>query len=188
MVLVALAAGCIVRNSGEPRFFRPDSKLLRESAENDPALPAPRSKRAIRLRAVEGGSFLGERVVWRASDVEYGFYEQRRWRELPAHYVERALHAAFRASGRIRVTDDLRVPSLRVEVTAFDEVLTPAHQAVVEATASLRDAHDQLVLEREFTAETPIESDDPAAMARAMGDALDVVATRIADAVADAVR
>lgn len=188
VVCLALAAGCLARNAAEPRFFRPDSALLRDAPDSGGPAAIPRSARAVRIRAVEGGSFLRERVVWRASTVEYGFYEQRRWRELPASYVDRALRAAFRKTGRVRLSDDLRVPSLYVELTAFDEVLAPAHVAVVEATASLRDARGHLLLERPFASEKPIAGDDPAAMAGAIGAALDVVATRIAEAVADAAR
>jgi ABC-type uncharacterized transport system auxiliary subunit len=188
VVLLVLAAGCLARNAAEPRFFGPDSALLRESAESDPPAAAPRSLRAVRLRAVLGESYLRERVVWRVSALEYGFYEQRRWHELPAVYVEQALRTAFHKTGRVRVTDDLGVPSLHVALTAFDEVLAPDHVALVEATASLRDAHGQLLLERPFTAKMPIGGDDPTTMARAMGGALDCVATDIAAAVADAAR
>jgi len=195
VLVLAVAAGCLVRNAGEPRFFRPDSALLRESRAGDPPAARreepghrPQNAAVVRLRGVDGEPFLRERVVWRVSPLEYGFYEQRRWHDLPASYVERALYAAFRKSARVRLSDDLHVPSLRVTVTAFDEALAPTHVALVEATASLRDAHGQPQLERPFAAEVPIASDDPAAMARAMGGALDTVATQIADAVADAVQ
>jgi uncharacterized lipoprotein YmbA len=187
VVVLALTAGCLARNAAEPRFFRPDSVLLRESTESADSVAAPRSTRAVRIRAVVGESFLRERVVWRSSPVEYGFYEQRRWHELPASYVDQALRAAFRKTARVRLSDDVRVPALHVAVTAFDEVLVPAHVAVAQATASLRDAHGQLLLERPFAAEMPIAGDDPATMARAMGGALDAVATGIAEAVGDAV-
>lgn len=186
ILVLALAAGCLARNAAEPRFFRPDSALLSDSHAGDPPPASSGPIPVVRLRAVDGEPGLRERVVWRASPLEYGFYEQRRWHELPASYVERALRAAFRKSARVRLSDDLHVPSLRVVVTAFDEVLAPAHVASVEATASLHDAHGQQLFERPFAAEAPIAGDDPAAMARAMGGALDTVATQIALAVADA--
>jgi len=186
-LLLALAAGCFARNAAEPRFFRPDSALLREpAAEMTPAVPS-RSAAAVRLRAVEGGSFLRERVVWRASSVEYGVYEQLRWREIPASYVERALRSAVYRTAGVRFSDDLRVPSLHVEVIAFDEVLAPAHVAVVEVAVSLRDKSGQLLLDAPFSADAPIADDDPATMARAMGSALDRVASQMAEAIAKAV-
>jgi uncharacterized lipoprotein YmbA len=185
VLVLTLAAGCLARNAAEPRFFRPDSTLLRDAQGGDwPALSG--LARVVRIRAVDGESYLRERVVWRVSPVEYGFYEQRRWHERPTSYIERALEAAFRKSARVRLSDDLRVPSLRITVTAFDDVLAPTHVALVEATASLRDPHGQLLLERTFSAEVAIADDNPATMARAMGGALDAVATQIADAIADA--
>src|SRR6266446_3334192 len=186
ILVLALAAGCLARNAAEPRFFRPDSALLSDAHAGDPPPASSGPIPVVRLRAVDGEPGLRERVVWRASPLEYGFYEQRRWHELPASYVERALRAAFRKSARVRLSDDLRAPSLRITVTAFDDVLAPTHVALVEATASLRDPHGQLLLERPFSAEVPIADDNPATMARAMGGALDVVATQIADAIADA--
>jgi len=185
--LLALTAGCLARNAPEPRFFRPDSTLLREPL---PATDAPRVSRsvaAVRLRAVEGGPFLRERMVWRTSAVEYGEYEQRRWREVPAAYVERALRAALRRSQAVRLSDDPRVPSLHVDVLAFDEVLAPTHGAAVETWVSLRDKSGQLLLDAPFTAQKPIVGDDPATLAQAMGGALDEVASRIAEAVTQAV-
>jgi len=184
IVLLVVAAGCFTRNAGEPRFFRPASVLLDDATEPAPA--SSHSPVAIRIRAVEAGPFLRERIVWRTSPVEYGLYEQRRWREAPTSYVERALRAALRRDARVRVSDDPRVPALHVDVIAFDEVLAPQHAAVVEASASLRDGKGQLMLDRPFAAEEAITGDDPALLARAMGSALDTVASRIADAVGDA--
>ena len=184
--LSIVAAGCLARNAAEPRFFRPDAALLRDTADPPPAAPA-RPAHAIRVRAVEAGPFLRERIVWRTSPVEYGLYEQRRWLEPPASYVERALHAALRDTPGVRVSDDPRAPALRVEVTAFDEVLAPAHAAAVEMAVSLRDPSGRLLLDRPFGAQTPIADDDPATTARAMGGALDAVVSEVAGAVAKAV-
>jgi uncharacterized lipoprotein YmbA len=111
---------------------------------------------------LEGGPFLRERIVWRTSSVEYGLYEQRRWRELPATYVERALTTAFEDAPGVRLSDDSLAPALRVAVVSFDGVR---------------------LLDQTFTAERPIEDADPAAMARAMGRALDEVARQVSAAV-----
>ena len=179
-VLLALTAGCFARNAAEPRFFRPDAALLREPPEAMAQGTPSRSAVAIRLRSVDAGPFVRERIVWRVSSVEYGVYEQWRWREVPASYVERALRSALRRGGRVRLSDDVFVPSLRVELVAFDEVLAPTHTALVEAVVSLRDKNGQILLDGPFSAENPIAGSDPAAMARAMGGALDAVASEIA--------
>jgi uncharacterized lipoprotein YmbA len=186
--LLLVAAGCFERSTAQPRFFRPDSTLLgeRTDAVAQEARPS-RSPVTIRLRTVEAGPFLRERIVWRASSVEYGLYEQRRWRDVPASYVERALRAALRRTGDVRLSDDPHARSLQIEVIAFDEVLEPAHAAVVEVALSLRDGSGQLLLDGPFGAEAPIVDDDPATMARAMGSALDAVASNMAEAISKAV-
>src|SRR5262245_18477693 len=87
--LVALGA-CLLRSADRPRFFRPASATL-DGAATDGTEPPVADGIPVRLRAVRSQPFLRERILWRVSDVEYAFYEQRRWIDLPAHYVERAL-------------------------------------------------------------------------------------------------
>jgi ABC-type uncharacterized transport system auxiliary subunit len=82
----------------------------------------------------------------------------------------------------------VRAPALRVEVMAFDEVLSPAHEATVVLAASLRDPVRGRLLDRGFAATAPIAGDDPATMAQAMGRALDEATTAVAAAVATALR
>jgi len=112
---------------------------------------------------------------------------ERLWSDLPALYVERALTAALRRTPGLRLTDDVQAAALRVEVAAFDEVLSPAHAATVVLVASLRDAGHGRLLDRAFTAAVPIAGADPAAMATAMGTALDQATAAVAAAVAAAV-
>ena len=131
-----LAAGCVFRNAPEPRFFRPESAALDGAAD----APSGRAGIPLRLRPVQGTPLLRERIVWRASSVEYGLYEQRRWSELPASYVERALESALRATPGIRLTDEPGAAVLRVEVVAFDEVLAPARVAAVSLAVKLVDS------------------------------------------------
>src|SRR5213080_5218233 len=117
--LVALA-GCLLRTADPPRFFRPGSVTL-DAAEDEAAPPAPGAI-AIRLRGVRSEPFLRERIVWRVSEVEYGLYEQRRWIDLPAHYVERALRMRLRATPGLGLTDDPRAPAPHGWVRAFAAV------------------------------------------------------------------
>jgi ABC-type uncharacterized transport system auxiliary subunit len=133
---------------------------------------------------VLGTPFLRERIAWRVSDVEYGLYEQRRWSEVPARYVERALETTLRRTPGVMLTDDIRAPALRVEVVSFDEVLAPARVATVSLVVSVRDAKRGRLLDRAFTAEAPIDGETTAATAVAMGRALDAVVADVAEAVA----
>ena len=179
--LVALG-GCLLRTPDSPRFFRPGSATLDATAEDEVDPPAA-GRIAIRLRGVRSEPFLRERIVWRISEVEYGLYEQRRWIDLPAHYVEQALGRRLRETPGLRLTNDPQAVALHVDVLAFDDVLAPTHEANVTLAVTLEDrAHGRLLM-RTLDARAGIENDDPASMATAMGQALDDAVAQVADAV-----
>jgi ABC-type uncharacterized transport system auxiliary subunit len=184
IVLPLLLCGCFFHDAAEPRYFRPASRML-DGAGGD-AVPA-RGAIAIRLQPIAGTPFLRERMVWRSSDVEYGLYEQRRWSELPASYVQRALENALRATPGLRLTDDVDAPVLRVDVVAFEERLAPQHVAGVALAVSLRDRERRRLVDRVFSAETPIDGAPAAATASAIGGALDEAVAAVASSVASAV-
>jgi ABC-type uncharacterized transport system auxiliary subunit len=181
LAVALLGAGCVFRNAPEPRFFRPESAALDAAAAELPG----RAGVALRLRPVQGTPLLRERIVWRASSVEYGLYEQLRWSELPASYVERALEGALRATPGVRLTGELGAAALRVEVVAFDEVLAPARVAAVSLAVELVDAELRRLIDRSFSAEAPIANETPAATAVAMGKALDEAVAAVASAVGE---
>jgi len=184
LALALLATGCVFRDPGAPRFFRPESAALDSAPEASPE----RSGIPLRLRPVQGAPLLRERIVWRSSPVEYGLYEQRRWSELPASFVERALESTLRRTPGIQLSDGPGGATLRVEVMAFDEVLAPAHVAAVSLAVSLEDRAQLRLFDRRFDAEEPIGGDEQAATATAMGKALDAVVAEVAVAVGDALR
>lgn len=179
VVATTTLAGCLFRAAEPPRFYRPASAAL-DVADDDGALPATAGV-AVRLHTVRSAPFLRERMVWRASSVEYGLYEQRRWFELPSRYVRRALTTALHDAPGIRLGDATAEARLDVELLAFDEVLTPTHHAHVALAVSLRDGA-RTRLARTFTATSPIEGSDGAAVAHAMGHALDQVVREVAAA------
>jgi ABC-type uncharacterized transport system auxiliary subunit len=179
-----LSAGCLFRTAEAPRFYRPASTLLAATSEGTESAPAA-SAVPIRLHGVRSAPFLRERIVWRASAVEYGLYEQRRWFELPSRYVRRALRSALAAEPNLRLTDDVQAARLEVEILAFDEVLSPTHEATVTLAATIRQAGDER-LDRIFSAQVAIADADGAATAEAMGKALDDAARKVADATAKA--
>jgi ABC-type uncharacterized transport system auxiliary subunit len=179
-----LLAGCLLRNTSDPpRFFRPVSTMLDVPAA-DVAPSVQPGTLPVRLRPVQATPFLRERVVWRRSEGEYGLYEERRWTEPPARYVERALTSALEATPGISLTSDRRAESLSIELLAFDEVLYPRHEANIVVAASLNDADGPLLLQRTFSATEAIADDHPGSMPHAMGSALDELARQVAGAVA----
>jgi len=182
LVGLLVLEGCLLRTPDPPRFFRPGSAAL-EAAAEDQVDPPAAGGIAIRLRGVRSEPFLRERIVWRVSEVEYGLYEQRRWIDLPAHYVEQALGRRLRETPGLRLTNDPQAVALHVDVLAFDDVLAPTHEANVTLAVTLEDrAHGRLLM-RTLDARAGIENDDPASMATAMGQALDDAVAQVADAV-----
>ena len=183
LVAVVVLAGCLFRTAEAPRFYRPASAAL--DAEDSEHAPAPAASAPIRLHSVRSAPFLRERIVWRASPVEYGLYEQRRWFELPSRYVRRALTNALEATPGLHLDDDVKAARLDIEILAFDEVLAPTHQANVELAVTLREGTQER-LDRVYEAQAPITSADAADMAEAMGKALDDVVQKVAHAAASA--
>ncbi len=178
---MVLCAGCLFRATEAPRFYRPASTALEASdVPPEPATGAP-----VRLGSVESAPFLRERIVWRASDVEYGLYEQRRWFELPTRYVRRAVAAALETTPGLRLDESTSAARLDVELLAFDEILAPKHEAHVDIEATLHDGA-QKRFERTFSARVAIATGEGAAMAASMGKALDEVVQKIATATASA--
>jgi ABC-type uncharacterized transport system auxiliary subunit len=172
-------AGCLFRTSEVPRFYRPASAALDDIGA--PQATPPTEGAPIRLQTVHSAPFLRERIVWRASPVEYGLYEQRRWFELPSRYVRRALVTTLRETPGLRLGDDTSAPRLDVEILAFDEVLAPRHEASVALAVTLRDSTRKR-LDHTFSAQVAIVAGDGAAMAQAMGQALDEVVREVAQA------
>lgn len=183
-----LMAGCVFRDAAAPRFYRPAASTLDGDTGADPPVPQANAAVALRLETVTATPFLRERIAWRSSNVEYGLYDQQRWSETPPRYVQRALESALRATPGLRLTDALDAPALRVDVVAFDEGLAPAHVARVALEVSLRDRARTRLVDRTFAAESPITGSGGAAMATAMGTALDGAVREVAGAVAAAVR
>jgi ABC-type uncharacterized transport system auxiliary subunit len=183
--LVVIAAivgfgGCLFRTAEPPRFYRPASTTL--AAADDDDAPAAATGVPVRVQSVRSAPFLRERMVWRASGVEYGLYEQRRWFELPTRYVRRALGTALDDTPGVRLGDATAPARLDVEILAFDEVLA-AHHAHVVLAVKLRNGAETR-LDRTFAAEAPIAGDDGSAVAEAMGRALDEVVREVATAAA----
>jgi hypothetical protein len=146
---LVVLAGCSPAPRRAPRYFAPESP---------PATDAP-GRRACAWRSCGARSTCASRSTWRRSDVEYGFYEQRRWTELPSTYVERALHRELFPAGRpVPVAAD--VPVLTAEVRAFEEVLAPVHEARVALAVTVADSRC-IWLRRTFEATRPLSERRP---------------------------
>lgn len=175
-----LAACLAGLGPGDPttiRFFSA-APAMEAGGERLEGLPA------IRLRQVTAAAHLRERMVWRASDVEFGFYETRRWTEQPAVWVQRGLVAELAQHGVAR-TERANGLVLDVKLVGFEEVLAP-HAARVAVDLSLSRAGAEVLLQRRVERAVAIGQDDSEAVARAMATALGEVLGEATHAVVEA--
>ncbi|HEX7672481.1 MAG TPA: ABC-type transport auxiliary lipoprotein family protein [Polyangiaceae bacterium] len=133
LLVLLLPSGCALLTKGDPLTPRYFSAEPSEARSTDPAgahgAPASGAAQApeLRLGRVTSASYLGERLVFRRSSTELGFYEDRRWTEKPEMYFRRALSRALFEEGGFRRTVSGGGPTLDVELVEFAELLAPAH-------------------------------------------------------------
>jgi ABC-type uncharacterized transport system auxiliary subunit len=181
-------AGCALTSKSKPLEVRYFTPAHAEAPDGEPALagPAPGTAPALELRLgrVDAASYLREKIAYRDSANEVGYYETLRWTEAPDAFVRRALgRALFQQHGLEEVVSGI-APQLEVELTAFEEVRAPKHVVRVEMTWKLRD-HRNVLFQRTVRVEKPVDDAAPGAIAAAMGVALDeAVETTVTDVVA----
>lgn len=181
-LLAATLDGCITSmQPPAPRRFRPTRPAAGGGVASVVSAPA------LRVREVTAASHLQVAVAWATPDDEVGLYDDRLWTEPPRAYVEEALARALFDAGRARRSLAATAPSLTVRVLAFEErVGGAAHEAVVALRLVLADEGGRVLLEREVAARAPLADDDPLALAKGAGQALEAAAREAAEAVAAA--
>jgi ABC-type uncharacterized transport system auxiliary subunit len=179
---VTLSACALFRHPDAPRFFDPEP-AARALAPADPVVATTSVKVPVRLGPVRSSSYRRDRIVWRASEDELGLYEDRRWTDLPSHYVERALARELYDRRGIGRPGAQPAVTLLADIVAFDDVVAPTREAYVAIFVSLVAADQRQLLAREFTARSPVADRAPASVARAMGIALDDCVAQVVSAV-----
>jgi uncharacterized lipoprotein YmbA len=160
-MLVALAlsalSGCALTGKSDPlspRYFSPE-------LASGPAPAARRSTGAeLRLGRVTSSGYLTDRIVYRTSEHELGFYEERRWTERPEAHLRRALgRSLFEQGGLVRVVSGA-APTLDIELTGFEEIRAAARQdPVARARATILVSDGRSVLrEQTITVDRPIRA------------------------------
>jgi cholesterol transport system auxiliary component len=190
LVLSWLAAvavsGCALTDKSEPmtpRYFSPERPGDAARAAAKPPEPALE----LRLGRIDGSPHLEERLVYRASDNELGYYAERRWTEAPEEYLKRRLVRVLFEERGVRHVVGGSAATLDVKLTAFEEVRAPTRKARVQLTVTLHDQH-VVLWEETVTVERAVggpgtTSDLPDAVVTALGDALGAAVDRVADRV-----
>ena len=184
---VASGGGCALFTKAEPfrpRFFSVEPEAVPAAHTSAQANPLE-----LRLGRVTSASYLGERIVYRKSQSELGFYEDRRWTEKPEAYFRRSLVRAFYEDAGFTHFVSGAGPQLDVDLVEFTEVKGKAHVARVRAAFAVYDAR-YVRAEGTVTAEVPVApmtgaKDEAeaeavvAAMSQALGGAVGQIVTRV---------
>ena len=180
----SLLVSCALLSKAEPlvpRYFTPESDSTAATARATPQSSASVAPR-LRLAAVWASSQLRERIMFRDSAHELGYYEDRRWTERPEAYLRRALaRTLFEERGLVRVATG-SAPTLDTELVAFEEIRAPEHKTRIQVIVTLdddRSGSEQATI----TIEEPVRSDDADAAIDAFARALQRCVTQIADRV-----
>lgn len=187
-LLCALAlAGCAIFKKSEPLSPTYYSAERFDDARERAASPSGEGSAAsLRLARVEGASHLRERIAYRTSPRQLGFYETRRWAERPEVYLRRALsRALFEQRGMIHTVSGL-APALEVELIEFDEWRGPPHRVRVRAHVLLSEARSAR-FEHTVTAEQPVRSEADEGEFAEVAEAFSIALGRVVDEVSDRV-
>ncbi len=184
LAVLLTAAGCALTSKSDPltpRYYNPDG--YQEASQV--AAPTGRAMPELRLGRVTAASYLGERIVYRDSNHEIGYYDERRWTEKPDVYLRRALERKlFEQKGVHRVLGGVG-PTLDIELTDFEELHGPTPTARARATFILQDGRsvvrEQTVsVDRRITGDKePTAEQTVLALSGALGELVDRVTTAV---------
>jgi cholesterol transport system auxiliary component len=185
-ITASSASGCGALTSkgeqGAARFFSLE-RAQRSGVVRAEALTARKGRAKLRIGRVTGARHLEERLVFRTSAYEIGYYRERRWTEPPELCLKRLLaRVLFEELGLQQVVGGAGV-TLDVQLTAFDEIRSPHHLARTQVVVRLHDEH--LVLwEETLTVDRLVvagkDSDLAVATVEALSEAMEAVVDRIA--------
>jgi cholesterol transport system auxiliary component len=182
MTLCSAQMSCALTSKAEalsPRYFNP---RLASGGRSEAAAPPFE----LRLGQVSSASHLDERISYRISAAEVGFYEDRRWTEIPEAFLRRALERELFEERRLSRVVSGVAPVLDVELTSLEEVRGNPSKARVTLTVSLRDERRSL-LERSVELEQPVGEQAGADPAQQLAQALAVILARAVETVGDEV-
>ncbi|MGZ3453790.1 MAG: ABC-type transport auxiliary lipoprotein family protein [Polyangiales bacterium] len=155
------------------RYFSP----AHISGPTEASAPAPTVGPTLQLRLgrVSSASHIKDKIAFRNSDYEIGFYEQLRWTERPDAYLRRAMSRALFEDEHVQQLVSGPGLTLEIELEAFEELRAPRHAARVEVAWMLR--NEQVVVRQktlvvEKAIESPASDTDASAVATSMADAL----------------
>jgi ABC-type uncharacterized transport system auxiliary subunit len=183
LLLAQLTCGCALLTKAEPltpRYFSAEPSDSRTVSADGRAIGRAAPARELKLGRVTSASYLGERLVFRDSAYELGFYEDRRWTEKPEAYFRRALSRARYEDGGFRRVVSGGGPTLDCELVELAELRAPAHLARARVNFVLYDPRS-VRTEATVTVDLPIAASNGEAQATASVAALSQALVRAVD-------
>lgn len=163
-----------------PRYFSPE----RSDPIKKPPTITPGIAAELRIGHVNAASYLDERMVFRDSPFELGYYQEKRWTEAPEEYLRRQLERALFEERGLRHVVVGTAPTLEVELIAFEEIRKPKRIARVQVRVRLQDA--RLVRwEETFTVDEPVADVDKEVLVDAMVKSVGIALTSVVDQIAE---
>jgi cholesterol transport system auxiliary component len=182
----AALSSCALLSKAEPlvpRYFTPENDERPAAA---PASGQDKQRLRLHLGTVDSGSQLRERMMFRSTAHELGYYPDRRWTERPEAYLRRGLvRVLFEEQGLFQVSSG-SAPTLDAELVAFE--VRPSTKPVVRVQVVIAlDDHQTGKLSRTITADQAVgasaTSDAADAEVEALGRALQSCLRQIAEMV-----
>jgi ABC-type uncharacterized transport system auxiliary subunit len=134
----------------------------------------------VRLGRISASNYLGYAIAYRISPVELRLYDLDRWTDTPDEYAKHALERALFGSGRITQATTGRVLTVDMEVTAFEEVRSPAIGGRVQIRFEVHDERNVVATDI-VTVERKARSAQLADIVSAIGTALDEATAEVAE-------
>lgn len=177
--------GCALTSKSEPiepRYFSPERSGPIEKSASAPTGPAAE----LRVGDISAASYLDERMVFRDSAFELGYYQEKRWTEAPEEYLRRRLERVLFEERGLRHVVGGTAPTLVVQLTAFEEIRKPKRIARVQVSVRLQDS--RLVRwEETLTVDQPVAESSGAELADEMVEAVGLALVTVVNQIADRV-
>ena len=178
-LLMLATSGCALTSKSEVmavRWFNPEAPRTTITSTG-----AGRAESALSLELgrVTSGINLREKIGYRDSAYEMGFYDDKRWTERPEVYVRRELARTLFEEHGVRRALAGQAPTLDVEVLAFEEIRGAYPAARVTLRVVLHD-DVRAIFEKTITVDKPSASKSIDGFVQAMALALDTAAEQVA--------
>ena len=168
----------------DARYYSPDRLAPASPAQPPESKPDSNPTYKLRLRAVRASTHLKQRIVYRTSPTKLGFYEERRWTELPEDYLRRLLSESLFEARKVQRVIAGPAATLEVEMTAFEEMRSPRRVGRVQIMFLVHDGNvvrfqETVTVERPIPGDGKDEDAHAEAAVKALGEALTIAVDRI---------